>query len=53
MLSTRRRITPAWVINHVFALTLDGNNGVGNLVPACAPCNDAKGSVEARFVRRD
>lgn len=46
------RITPARVADHIVALALGGNNDAGNLAPACAPCNDAKGRVEARFVRR-
>lgn len=45
------RITPARVVDHVVALALGGNNDGANLAPACARCNDAKGRVEARFVR--
>ncbi len=46
------RITPARVVDHIVALALAGSNDAGNLAPACARCNDAKGRVEARFVRR-
>ncbi|TKV42968.1 hypothetical protein A0U87_15210 [Sphingobium sp. MP9-4] len=40
------------MVDHVVALALGGGNDAGNLAPACAPCNDSKGKVEARFLRR-
>ena len=30
-------------VDHVVAIALGGDNSVGNIVPACMPCNRAKG----------
>ena len=34
---------PATQVDHVVPLALGGTNYIGNLMPACAPCNRAKG----------
>jgi len=46
------RISPAKLIDHVFALSLGGSNDRSNLAPACVDCNAAKAVAEQRFVAR-
>ena len=42
---------PATCVDHVFALCNGGTNFAGNLRPACAHCNSAKGNWESRQAR--
>lgn len=46
------RITAATILDHIIALSLDGNNEAVNLAPACEACNSAKGVDEQRFIAR-
>lgn len=46
------RITIAAILDHIVALSLGGGNDPDNLAPACKDCNDQKGKLEQRYLRR-
>lgn len=40
------------MVDHIVALSLGGTDDPANLAPSCTSCNNAKATVEKRFIAR-